>query len=111
MPGVYLQAQRINACRYTTTEKAGQIGPGATFILREIESTLRAHPPAVLTIQSDDYEWLHGRGRRNVPSEVQLGPWIDENYRRMEEIPEFGTVYIYKLKDVVESPHGRKAAG
>ena len=57
----------------------------------------------MLTIQSDDYEWLHGRGRKGVPSDVQLGPWIDENYRLMEEIPKFGTVYIYKRKDLVET--------
>ena len=24
-PGVYLHARRINACRYTTTEKVGQV--------------------------------------------------------------------------------------
>ena len=101
MPGVYLQARRINACRFTTTEKVGQVGSRAMFILREIERTFRANPPAVLTFQADDYLWLHGRSRTGVPSDVRLGPWIDENYQLMEEIPKFGTVYIFKRKDLV----------
>jgi hypothetical protein len=103
MPGVYLEARRLNACRFTTTEKVGQIGSGAMFILREIERTLRAHPPAVLTIQAEDYQWLHGRSRTGIPSDVLLGPWIDEHYRRIEEIPKFGTVYIYKRNDLLEA--------
>lgn len=102
MPGVYLQARRINTCRFITTEKPGQVGAPADFILRELERTLREHPPVVFTIQDEDYQWLHGRSRHGLPSDVQLGLWIDENYRLVEEIPKFGTVYIYKRNDLVE---------
>ena len=101
MPGVYLQAHRINACRFITTEKPGQVGAAANFVLRELEDTLRRDPPAVITIQAEDYLWLHGQGPRGEVSEATLGPWLDENYWLVQEIPKFGTVYVCKRKDLV----------
>ncbi|MBP7748081.1 MAG: glycosyltransferase family 39 protein [Phycisphaerae bacterium] len=100
MPGVYLEARRISACRFTTTEKVGQVG--ALFILHEIEATLRAHPPAVLTIKAEEYEWLHGRLVDKTPSDSKLGPWIDEEYYLVEEIPKFETVYVFQRKDLAD---------
>jgi hypothetical protein len=101
MPGVYLHARRINTARYTTTEKPGQIGPAAGYILREMEAALRATPPVVITIQNEDYLWLHDRSPRGLPTDVHLGPWLDEHYTRVEEIPKFETVYVYKRNDQV----------
>ena len=100
-PGVYLHARRINASRFATTEKIGQVKGEAAFVMRELEETLRRDPPAVLVIKDDDYQWTHGRHPRRPPPDIRLGPWIDEQYERLAEIPEFETVYIYKRKDLV----------
>lgn len=102
MPGVYLEARRINACRFTTTEKLGHVGGSAAFILHELEDTLRAQPPTVITIQAADYLWLHGRRLRALPSDATLGPWLDENYQLVEEIPQFETVLVFKRRDRVD---------
>lgn len=102
MPGVYLEARRINACRFTTAEKIGQVGIGAAFVLREIEDTLRAHPPVLITIQAEDYLWLHGRSPRGLPSDSTIGPWLDEHYQLVEEIPKFETVLVFKRRDRVD---------
>jgi hypothetical protein len=101
LPGVYLQARRLNASRYTTTEKFGQIGTPAHFIVDEIETALRNAPPAAIVISHGDYAWMHHADRRARESAFKLGPWLDENYTLAEEVPKFGTIYIFKRKDLV----------
>ncbi len=110
MPGVYLQARRINASRFTTTEKVGQVGAGARFVLDELVQTLRDRPPELLTITAEDYLWLHGRSQRGIPTDVELGGWIDETYTLVQEIPRFGTVYIYKRRDLVDGDAATRPA-
>lgn len=100
LPGAYLRARRINAVRFTTTEKVGQVRGGARFIVDEIEAGLRAAPPAVLAISSGDYNWMKGIDRRRRESEFTLAPWIDAHYSLAIEIPKFGTYYIFKRNDL-----------
>jgi len=102
MPGVYLRARRINACRFTTTEKIGHVGSHAEFILRELEQTLRDRPPTLITMQAQDYLWLHGYSPQGLPSDFDLGRWLDDNYQLVEEIPKFETVFILKRRDRVD---------
>ena len=112
MPGVYLRARRLNACRYTTTEKVGQVRAQAQDIVAEIEQTLRARPPEVLVVSSGDWYWMDkGQDDAGHPSEFKLGPWIAENYRRVEEIPQFSTIYIFERKDRVTPASGPKPGG
>jgi len=101
-PGVYLHARRINAVRYTTTEKVGQVRSEADFVMHELEQRLKANPPVVLVVSAADYEWLHGRpGPGRAPPAVLLGPWIDEHYERIADIPLAQTAYVYKRKDLL----------
>jgi hypothetical protein len=101
LPGVYLGARRINTCRYTTTEKVGQVPGQADFVLQELDKRLHEDPPVVLALSASDYEWLHGRATDKRPPAVILGPWIDEHYERLADIPHFN-VYVYKRKDLVQ---------
>lgn len=100
-PGVYLHARRVNACRYTTTEKVGQVPGKADFVMLELEERLKADPPVALVLSSTDYEWLHGRHPDKPPPAVLLGPWIDENYERVADIP-YVNAYVYKRNDRVQ---------
>jgi hypothetical protein len=97
LPGVYLSARRENTCRFTTTEKIGHVGGGADFVLVELERKLKDDPPAALAMKSDDYYWLRGEDPLKRPPAVILGPWIDENYERIRDIPKFN-VYVFKRK-------------
>ncbi len=108
MPGVYLYARRENACRFTTTEKVGQVRGGALFVLYELQEKLRDDPPALITMQSGDYVGLHhaDNAKLTLPPDITLGTWLDENYTLIEEIPRFGTVYIFKRNDLVPPGHG-----
>jgi 4-amino-4-deoxy-L-arabinose transferase-like glycosyltransferase len=101
LPGVYLEARRINATRFSTTEKVGQVGGGARFVIDEMERKLKADPPAALVIPASDYFWMWGRVPGAPPSDFQLGPWIAEHYVVVREVPKFGTHYIFKRKDLV----------
>ena len=101
LPGVYLHSRRLNACRYTTTEKVGQIGRATQYIVREIEDALRGNPPEAIVISHGDHQWLHDADARGRKSDFTLGPWLDEHYVRAEEIPKFGTYYVFTRKDAV----------
>jgi 4-amino-4-deoxy-L-arabinose transferase-like glycosyltransferase len=100
-PGVYLEARRINACRYTTTEKVGQVPGQADWILRELVQTLERHPPVALVVSYSDYLWLHGKNPDKPPPAVMFGPWIDEHYEMVADIPVSQNVRVYKLKNLV----------
>ncbi|MFH1747052.1 MAG: glycosyltransferase family 39 protein [Planctomycetota bacterium] len=100
-PGVYLWARRENASRFTTTEKVGQVGEQANFVMRELDETLKADPPVVLVVSCEDYEWLHGRRPDKGPPAVKLGPWIDETYERVADIPGINA-YIFKDRALVQ---------
>lgn len=108
MPGVYLQARRINACRFTTTEKIGQVEGGAQFIVAELEQCLRANPPALFTIEHGELIWLRNEDPSKPPSDFNLAPWLVENYTLVDEVPGFN-VYIYKRNDLVTDAERRAA--
>jgi hypothetical protein len=101
MPGVYLRARRINATRFTTTEKVGQVHGEARFVVDEMEAKLRADPPAVLVLPAGDYLWMKKGDRHGRPSDFTLAPWIDQHYRLVQEIPKFGNIYIFKRDDLL----------
>lgn len=99
MPGVYLRAKRINVCRFTTTEKIGHVQSHAHFIAAELEQKLRADPPVLLIMSGADYYGLYGQAPdRAWPVWTTLPEWVHENYQLIEDIPQFLTVYIFKLK-------------
>jgi hypothetical protein len=115
MPGVYLRSRRLNATRFTTLEKVGQVGAQAWFIVDEVEAKLRAAPPAALVISAGDYLWMkEGVDRFGRRSAFTLAPWIDEHYRRVQEIPRFGNIDIFQRKDLlapVTLPSSKAVAG
>lgn len=102
-PGVYLVAQRINTSRFTTTEKVGQVPGQADFVLVELERVLKSDPPVALVVSADDHLWLHGQHPHKPKTDVLLGPWIDEHYERLADVP-YANVYILKRKDRVTPP-------
>ena len=97
-PGVYLQARRINASRFSTTEKLGQVKGFASRIEDELAETLQADPPVVFVISATDYTWLvKGLSPTGETEEVGvLGPWLEGNYERVDEVH---NQYILKLKN------------
>ncbi|MCH7870959.1 MAG: glycosyltransferase family 39 protein [Planctomycetes bacterium] len=101
LPGVYLQSRRINASRYTTTEKIGQVGEHAGNIKAELTATLLAEPPAVFLINAGDFRWLvtglSPSGDAEEPG--PLGPWLEENYERVDEVLSH---FIFKRKDLIK---------
>jgi 4-amino-4-deoxy-L-arabinose transferase-like glycosyltransferase len=101
-PGVYLRARRDNVVRFATTEKVGQVPGHADFVLRELQEKLPADPPAVIVISAGDYERVHGRLSKDDPApRMILGPWIDEHYERLADVPG-PNVFILKRKDLVK---------
>ena len=87
----------MNTCRYTTSEKVGQVPGEADFVMQELDEKLTSEPPVALVVSAGDYEWLHGRDSHKRPPAVILGPWIDENYERVADIP-YANVYVFKRK-------------
>ncbi len=102
LPGVYLHSRRVNATRFTTTEKIGQVGTGAQFVVDEMETRLRDDPPVALVMSAGDYFWMRGLLPDVPPSRFDLGSWIDENYAPVYEIPKFGTYYVFKRRDLLK---------
>lgn len=100
MPGVYLHARRINASRFTTTEKIGHVRERADWIARELEETLAKTPPPLIVMPAEDYHNLHDKTRATAwPVWTRLDTWLAENYRLIEDIPKFGTVYVFIRND------------
>ena len=115
LPGAYLRARRINATRFATMEKVGQVGNAARFIVEEVERTLRAAPPALLVLPGEVYyEFLLGKDQRGSPSLWTLGAWVDEHYRLADEVwvgpgepvdrkvAHFGTFYVFQRADRID---------
>ena len=102
MPGVYLRSRRINASRFTTMEKVGQLPGRALFIVDEVERTLRDDPPAALVLSAGDYFWIHGIQRGGRPTDFKIAGWMDKNYQLVAELPKFGTIYVLKRRDLID---------
>lgn len=113
-PGVYLYARRVNACRFTTTEKIGQLQKGrpqgadpigaAGKIADEIRETLTRQPPGVYVISGGMWEWLAKteHGDKTVDGYGRwLYGWLKANYTRVDDVAKFN-VYIFKRNDLVK---------
>jgi 4-amino-4-deoxy-L-arabinose transferase-like glycosyltransferase len=104
MPGVYLHARRLNASRYTTTEKLGQVWETeeADIIRHELREQLEAAPPALMVMSTGDYGMIR---EAQPPGDHPdwLGWWLkrflSENYERALEIIECN-VLIFQRKHV-----------
>ncbi len=102
MPGVYLRARRLNATRFTTTEKVGQVRTEAQFVVTEVEEHLRRDPPALLAMPAGDYFWMRdGADRDGRPSDFKLHGWLLEHYQLVADVPKFN-VYIFKRRDLID---------
>ncbi|MBL8877660.1 MAG: hypothetical protein JNG88_00955 [Phycisphaerales bacterium] len=97
MPGVYLQARRENVCRFTTTEKIGQVRENALFVSAELRDKLVTNPPTVFVISSTDWAWITGVYKNKPPDElgVWLAGWLTENYEQVDDIR---NIYVMKRK-------------
>lgn len=105
LPGVYLRAKRINACRYTTTEKIGQVKGEAAFIRDELLDCLPDQRPAVFVITSGDYHWITNPQDYpdNPPdsSGLWLAGWLTGNYTEVDNIR---NIYVFQRNDLARTP-------
>lgn len=105
MPGVYLHARRLNASRYTTTEKIGQLyyTPEAEAIRQEMIRTLSADPPAAIVMYAGEYLLLTNPGLTDDPIDSLgqwLGPFLKQNYTvAFDYVP--SNIYILMRNDRV----------
>lgn len=97
MPGVYLQARRNNVCRFTTTEKIGQVRENARFVAVELREKLTANPPMVFVLSSTDWAWITGVFKDNQPDELGkwLAEWLQANYEQVDDVR---NIYVMKRK-------------
>lgn len=102
LPGVYLRSRRINATRFSTTEKVGQVSEGARFVVNEMATRLRADPPVLLVLSAGYCSLMKSERPDERPLDSELAPWIDENYTLVREIPRFGTYLLFKRNDLVD---------
>jgi 4-amino-4-deoxy-L-arabinose transferase-like glycosyltransferase len=113
MPGVYLHARRLNASRYTTTEKLGQVWQSAEadIIRHELKDQLEAAPPAVMVMSAGDYQRIK---EAEAPGDHPdwLGWWLkgflSKNYEQVLEITEFND-FIFQRKDLIAKHTTRPA--
>ena len=108
LPGVYLRARRVNASRYTTTEKLGQVWdtPEGDIIRHELRDQLEADPPALMIITAGDWDAI--RTTEPVAGHPDwLGPWLREfmaaHYEEATEVVEFN-VFIFRRTDGITQP-------
>lgn len=107
MPGVYLRARRLNACRYTTTEKLGQVREKADFVARELERCLHDDPPVMLVLSAGDFYALHNQGGGGgQPSRLHLAKLLKDKYQLVDDIPKFN-IFLFKRKDRVDPANDR----
>jgi 4-amino-4-deoxy-L-arabinose transferase-like glycosyltransferase len=121
MPGVYLRAQRLNASRYTTTEKLGQVSETreADIIRHEMKNELEATPPALMIMSTGDYDMIQEATAAALATSTAeypdwLGLWLKEflrdNYEQVLEIKEFN-VLIFQRKDLQRPTTTVRAVG
>ena len=108
LPGVYLRARRINASRYATTEKIGQVPgtPECERIRNELREQLEADPPTLLVMSDGDYYGISNAVPPSPPSEEDpypdwLGYWLhgftDRYYQFELEISECNMTILRKM--------------
>lgn len=98
LPGVYLHARRINACRFTTTEKLGHVRQEANFIARELHQRLAADPPAAFVLSANDYAWITGN-KPGAPPPDELGLWLARLLQdRYEQVDDIRNIFIFRRK-------------
>lgn len=105
-PGVYLVSRRINATRYATTEKIGQLkrAEESEHIRVELRDRLSADPPEFMVIDAGEYQMCAypGPGPGEAPPDW-LGYWLGETMREKyalaEEVAKTNT-YILKRQDL-----------
>ncbi len=109
-PGVYLVARRINASRFATMEKIGQVRDGARFIKEEILQSVLSKRPALLVMSASDWAWLGelARAGRERPDssealDAQMEAFIRENYELAEEVREANTL-LFRPRRALRSP-------
>ena len=104
MPGVYLYARRINASRYVTTEKLGQVphSEEAKIIRRQLRDQLEADRPALMVMSDNDYAMVQEAGPPGDDPDW-LSWWLQgflrEHYRRALEVTECN-VMIFRRRDL-----------
>ncbi|MCC6360580.1 MAG: glycosyltransferase family 39 protein [Phycisphaerales bacterium] len=107
-PGVYLRARRLNVCRYTTTEKMGQVQEGARFQEEELQRTLSATPPTVLGITAGDFGRLIDRDPNDTPMtgwDYWLRDFIATRYEHAQMINvEDDNYLLFKLRPAASGP-------
>ncbi len=80
-PGTYRFSYRVNACRFATLEKMGQLGERVRFIQDEVRRVLRERQPAVIAISESDLA-----GMRGAIEKDEFARWVVEGYEDRGEI-------------------------
>lgn len=80
-PGTYRFSYRVNACRFATLEKMGQLGERVRFIQLEVCRVLREKQPAVIAISELDLA-----GMRGATETDEFARWVIESYEDRGEI-------------------------
>ncbi len=105
-PGIYLHARRLNACRFITYEKPGQVGDEANFVRQALYGMFQTNPPVLFVIDSAEFERF-----RMGPEAIQPGDWLEQwladwiprHYVLVEEVSGENQM-IFKRRDLVPSP-------
>jgi len=109
LPGVYLHARRLNASRYTTLEKIGQLRETQTaeMIRQSVIADLQRTRPVALVMHSGDYVEMEYMLTTTQPDPARtpidsLGRWLfphmKDNYRLALDVADHG-IYIFMRND------------
>lgn len=79
-PGTYRLALRRCPSRFSTTEKTGQVGQYADFILKTVAHDLRTSPPKLIFISDTDLN------KPPVGILAEISAWLTDNYARAEVV-------------------------
>lgn len=105
-PGIYLHARRLNACRFVTYEKPGQVGDEANFVRQELYRMFQTNPPVLFVIDSAEFERFRlGPDTKYPPDwlEQWLAKWIPAHYALVEEVTDVNQM-IFKRRDLLAPP-------
>jgi hypothetical protein len=88
MPGAYLHSRRLNACRYTTTEKIGQLQGLAEYQQVEIRDVLSKKPPQLIGMSSGDWANVNNADATEGPPwwNQWLAQFVKDHYDIVEEL-------------------------